>query len=473
MRTVLTGVGLILAVLLVMAFVPLPATETSISFTRYLFTGENDSSKSEWEFSATYGAALLNLQNTCTDNGENADNGAAITIKLNDQKFARADQPQSITLQTNNTLQLPTAPEIRQCLLVRVTQTEDVKMHVLSRVHFNTNVSSFTQARKFYGSLGFETLSGFPDTNTQAMARAIGIKTPTTYDGSRGDFAGGYLLHGELVGPKGFGGGVIDLIEFTVPRNESPPYAQQNHLGMTRGVMHTSNLDADVAYFRSQNIKLGEGPATRADGSRFILFSDLDGTQYELREDPKQSGNDSRNRPNDKTYISSLGAVAINVSDYTRSSAWYQMLGYEESRKLPITESAEVARAMGFNEPWEIVGGEVTQTQDGSTLELVEWRSPRDLSPPYPLPVNHLGMHRMAFSTSDIKADVVTLREQGVRFVSPITPCCSGDDSWGAIIAFIDPDGTVLELVEQPVMTPLLTLSMRLQSLSQLFETQP
>ena len=471
MRTVLTAVGLILAVLLVMAFVPLPATEKSISFTRYLFTGANNSSKSDWEFPATYGKASLDLKNTCTASQKNAEKRSALSIKLNGEVFTEANQPQPIILQTSNTLQLPTAQEDRQCLLIRVTQTADIKMHVLSRVHFNTNVSNFTQARKFYGDLGFETLSGFPDTNTQAMARAIGIKTPTTYDGSRGDFAGGYLLHGELVGPRGFSGGVIDLIEFTVPRSESPPYQQQNHLGMTRGVMHTSNLDADVAYFRSQNISLGEGPATRADGSRFILFSDLDGTRYELREDSDQPG--SRDRPNAKTYISSLGAVAINVSDYARSRAWYQMLGYEESRKFPTTESAEVARAMGFDKPWEIVGGEVTQVQDGSTLELVEWRSPRDWSPPYPLPVNHLGMHRMAFSTSDIKADVETLREQGVRFVSPITPCCSGDDSWGAIIAFFDPDGTVLELVEQPVMTPLLTLSMRLQSLSQLFKTQP
>jgi hypothetical protein len=40
-----------------------------------------------------------------------------------------------------------------------------------------------------------------------------------------------------------------------------------------------------------------------------------------------------------------------------------------------------------------------------------------------------------------------------VSMVSAITPCCSGPDSWGGIVAFYDPDGTVMELVEQPLMT--------------------
>ena len=67
-------------------------------------------------------------------------------------------------------------------------------------------------------------------------------------------------------------------------------------------------------------------------------------------------------------------------------------------------------------------------------------------------------MHRMAFSTSDIAADVAALKAQGVEFVSEVTPCCSGPDSWGSIVAFYDPDGTIVELVEQPGMSQLLSL---------------
>jgi len=42
-----------------------------------------------------------------------------------------------------------------------------------------------------------------------------------------------------------------------------------------------------------------------------------------------------------------------------------------------------------------------------------------------------------------------------VEFISEITPCCSGPDSSGSIVAFYDPDGTVVELVEQPFMDEL------------------
>ncbi|MGV0035298.1 MAG: hypothetical protein ACNYPE_10155 [Candidatus Azotimanducaceae bacterium WSBS_2022_MAG_OTU7] len=49
---------------------------------------------------------------------------------------------------------------------IRVKQRSNIELNVQARVHFNTNVSNFVKAREFYGKLGFETVSGFPDTNT-------------------------------------------------------------------------------------------------------------------------------------------------------------------------------------------------------------------------------------------------------------------------------------------------------------------
>jgi catechol 2,3-dioxygenase-like lactoylglutathione lyase family enzyme len=332
-----------------------------------------------------------------------------------------------------------------------VKQAADVELHVQSRVHFNTNVSDFFAAREFYTNLGMETLSGFPDTNTQAMARAIGIKTPTDYDGSKGDEAGGYLLHGELVG-FGFTGGLIDLIEFTIPRNEEPPYPRLNHLGMARAAMHTTNMAADYEYMTKAGVEFISAPTTRSDGTTFAIFRDLDGTHYELIEIEEEE------EDTETTHIVSLGQVNINVSDFERSRAWYQMLGFEVSRELPGTDSVEVANAMGFDEPFEIKGAIVTQQVDDSTLELVQWISPHNPERAYPVPINHYGIHRMAFSTTDIDADVAALKAQGVEFVSEVTPCCSGPDSWGGIVAFYDPDGVVVELVEQPFMAQLLAV---------------
>ncbi len=321
-----------------------------------------------------------------------------------------------------------------------------VKTHVLSRVHFNTNVSDFEAARAFYGKLGFETLSGFPDTNTIEMAQAIGIETPTDYDGSQGETAGGYLLHGELIG-LGFSSGVIDLIEFTIPRNDAPPHDAVNHLGMAWAVMVTTDLDADFEYMSSIGVRFLSAPVQRANGQRFAMFTDLDGTFYELREEAGEVAE------TETTHITRLGAVTINVSEFERSAAWYGMLGFEQTATLDAQEGIDVGRAMGFTQPIELRGGVFTHPGDGSELQLIQWLEPYSDVPPYPLPINHLGIHRMAFSTSDIEADVAVLKGQGVKFVSPVTPCCSGPDSWGGIVAFHDPDGTVMELVEQPLMT--------------------
>ena len=81
------------------------------------------------------------------------------------------------------------------------------------------------------------------------------------------------------------------------------------------------------------------------------------------------------------------------------------------------------------------------------------------------LPVNHLGIHRTALATTDIAADVAALKAQGVEFVSPVTPCCSGEGSSGSIVAFFDPDGTVVELVEQPLVSWLLPSLLRIRGL--------
>lgn len=403
-----------------------------IDLTRYVGTVDQ-SNPLNVSFSAVPGSGRLLI-------GDGAD---AVTLELNGTDIALTENaPTPVSLQATNTLRATSQQTVR----IRIKQVADIELHVLSRVHFNTNVSDFEAARAFYGTLGFETLSGFPDANTVAMAEAIGVTAPTEYDGSQGGEAGGYLLHGELIGVGGFSGGVIDLIEFTIPRNDEPPYDAVNHLGMARAVMHSVDLQADYARLSAAGVKFVSSPARRSDGTLFALFTDLDGTFYELAEIPGERDADS------DSQIVGLGHLNINVSDFERSAAWYQMLGYEITRSLPAEESGAAAAAMGFSAPYRINGAILTHVEDGSTIELVEWLSPRDTRPPYPIPVNHLGIHRTAFSTTDIEADVAALKAQGVKFVSEITPCCDGPDSWGSIVSFYDPDGTIVELVEQPIM---------------------
>ena len=449
--------------LLVVAIVALRPGErppVNIDFTRYFIRLDSTPGSFSSSFVGTSGAARLLI--AC------AQANTHLGVQLNGAQLLDAakdsDCTNGITLPINlaarNTITINTDAATAPATVIRIKQRADVQLHVLSRVHFNANVSNFAASRAFYGKLGFSTVSGFPDTNTQAMARAIGIRTPTVYDGARGASAGGYLLHGELIG-LGLQGGAIDLIEFTVPRDEAPPYRQLNHLGMARAALRTTDLAADYRKLSAQGVRFLSPPATRANGSRFVIFTDPDGTFYELAE-PQASGN-NKNVEGRPTHIDRIGALTVNTSDFERSRAWYQMFGFNLTRKLPATASSEEAKALGFTQPIRIEGALLTHVVDGSTMQLVQWITPYDPERAYPLPVNHLGIHRTALATTDIAADVAALKAQGVEFVSPVTPCCSGEDSSGSIVAFFDPDGTVVELVEQPLVSWLMPSLLRIR----------
>jgi catechol 2,3-dioxygenase-like lactoylglutathione lyase family enzyme len=417
------------------ALYPVSGYPAEIDFTRYL--AQHNATETAQFFGVNGDARIIVTAGT----------GITAIITLNGEEIlgpgdAFADKTIEIpvTLISNNTLSIDSSDEVS----VRVKQRADIELNVFGRIHFNTNVSDFTAAREFYRKLGFENGTTFPDTNTLAMAHAIGIETPTSYDGSQGDHAGGYLLHGEVITLGGWAPGSIDLIEFTIPRTEEPPFQKINHLGMARAVMLTTNIEVDYEYMVEMGVEFIAPPTGRSNGTMFAIFTDLDGTFYELRE---VEGDDEET---DTTHIVALGDLNVNVSDFERSRAWYQMMGYQVTSTLAPTESIEVSNALGFDEKIELDGAVLTHPEDDSTIELTQWLTPYDAEPPYPVPINHFGIHRTAFLTSDIEGDVAALKAQGVEFVSPITPCCTGEDSSGSIVAFYDPDGTIVELAAFP-----------------------
>lgn len=442
-------VGLAAVLATVVALVPPYKNAVQIDFTRHLSRHHQGAVNAETDqktFFGVPGAARLIV----TSDGR----AASANIRLNGETVASLggfdETRQSefpVTLQKDNRISVVVTGAPGSSVSVRVKQIANLEMHVQSRIHFNANVRDFAVSRAFYGKLGFETISGFPDTNTLGMAQAIGIKTPTSYDGSQGASAGGYLLHGELIGPDGFGGGIVDLIEFKIPRNDEPPYARINHLGMAKAAMYTTNIAADYEYMTRIGVRFIAPPTARSDGTLFAMFTDPDGIFYELREV------DGADKESETTHIVRVDRLNINVSDFERSRAWYQMMGYDVTERLASTESIDVARATGFEEAYEIDGALLTHRGDDSTVELVQWIKPHDPERAYPIPVNHIGMHRTAFLTGDIKADVATLESQGVQFLSGITPCCSGEDSSSSIIAFYDPDGTIVELADAGFMS--------------------
>ena len=441
---------LLLAFIFVFGAVPAISLAAEVDLTRHLSDYERTTASPNSytdSFFGTDGAARLIIQN-----GVGSDSNSKVTsaiITLNGEKILGPDSFNKktseievpIVLMADNTLTVELRGKPGSSINVRVKQLVDVSLNITGRIHFNTNVSDYDASRAFYLAIGLVGGIPFPDTNTLAVAESLGIVTPTSYDGSQGPEAGGYLLHGNLIFLASFGGLFIDLIEFTIPRNNEPPYASVNHLGMARAALLTNDLDADFAYMSGFAPFLSP-PVTRSNGTRFAIFEDPDGTFYELIEITPPAPVTV-----ELTNIVSIAQVNVNVSDFERSRAFYQMLGFTGSVPLDETDSLEVAQAMGFNQEYQIHGELITFPGDGSAIELVQWFEPYDPSPPYPLPINHFGINRLAYSTSDLQADVDALKAQGVEFISEIAPCCSGPASTTGIISFFDPDGTIIELV--------------------------
>ena len=149
--------------------------------------------------------------------------------------------------------------------------------------------------------------------------------------------------------------------------------------------------------------------------------------------------------------ITGLVHVNVNCSDYDRSLAFYERLGFREIWRVPETNTPEVAAAVGM--PPYRVKGALIALQGASpplVIDLLEWKEPRDESPPYPH-LYHLGIARIALASDDLDGDVAKLTAAGVRFLSKPVSMPPSSGTRVRFVCFQDPDGTVLELVENPL----------------------
>jgi len=148
--------------------------------------------------------------------------------------------------------------------------------------------------------------------------------------------------------------------------------------------------------------------------------------------------------------LTGLVHVNVNCSDYERSLAFYQRLGFREIWRVPETNTPEVAAAVGMP-PYRVKGAllALEGANPPCVIDLLEWKEPRDESPPYPH-LYHRGIARIAFASNDLAGDMAKLTAAGVRFLSqPASVATSSGAPATRFVCFEDPDGTVLELVEQ------------------------
>lgn len=146
--------------------------------------------------------------------------------------------------------------------------------------------------------------------------------------------------------------------------------------------------------------------------------------------------------------ITGLVHVNVNCSDFERSLAFYEMLGFEHLMDVPPTNTVEVAAAVGM--PPYRVKGALLVLRTGSTpfvLDLLEWQEPTDPEGPYPH-LYHLGIARIALSTDDLAGDMARLQAEGVEFLSKPASVTIEKQPTTTFVCFKDPDGTILELVQ-------------------------
>ena len=306
---------------------------------------------------------------------------------------------------------------------------------LLARVHFATHTTDFDRARAFYRMLGYtEGRGDFPLTNTHQMARALGMFDICQYE----------LLKGEVISlPDSVNTANIDLLHFKTPFNDDPPYELPNHLGFAYAALLTTDLTSDVEFMKSKGVEFLSEPFG-SPGDRFVFFRDPDGVLYKLMETSPPHGDPERDM-----HLIAMPYIRVNVSDFERSAAFYRRLGYTIVKPLPETGTLEEARAHGLDQPFRIKGADFMLGRgDNHVLRLVQWVEPFDDDPPYPPPINHIGINRIALVVPDLDRAVRILTDEGLEFLSEIAPCCSGtgEDEMG-IVHLLDPDGVFLELV--------------------------
>lgn len=144
--------------------------------------------------------------------------------------------------------------------------------------------------------------------------------------------------------------------------------------------------------------------------------------------------------------ITGLLHININCSNFDRSRTFYEMLGFKMLMPVLPDGAGDVAAAVGM-ESYKVHGA-LLKHPSGTVIDLLEWQQPLDEEPPYKN-MNHLGLARAAFLSSDIEADVAELRAAGVQFLSAVPGAVAGPNGTTTrFICFRDPDGTVLELVD-------------------------
>jgi catechol 2,3-dioxygenase-like lactoylglutathione lyase family enzyme len=141
--------------------------------------------------------------------------------------------------------------------------------------------------------------------------------------------------------------------------------------------------------------------------------------------------------------------VNINVRDLDRSVAFYTKLGFAKVLEFGV-DDPEVGEMFGLDDfgglrfAWMKLEG---ARQGAPVLDLVELNQPR-VPASEANPRTRSGLARLSFRVDDIDAQHEYLRQIGVEFVVPLRRRSGPGGAPLAVMWFLDPDRTVIEVLQ-------------------------
>ena len=391
-------------------------------------------------FRACDGPAKLVVRSTGINHLQIRVNGQDVGLPQDLAGRSEVDVP--LSLERENTLEVTVPEGPAGTCVVRITQVARADLGLLRQGYFGLNTSDMARQRAFYDTLGFtgEIYPAGPETST-TFAQALG-------------FADDYLIYVALTSLENpptppF----VDTVQFRGDSfRDEPPYAQLNHLGMAYATYSTADIEGAFVYLQAKGVRCVSGPVKAPNGERFLFFKDPDGAFLKLIETagggPGAGASAGESAGEGTTAASPPGLLRLvntnmNVSDLERSREFYRLLGFTESAPGSLAGSGEFAAAHGFAGPIAFEGVDVSlgEGTDGATLQLRQWTTPFDSSPPYPPPVNHLGIDRINFYVKDLTSAIKAMNELGFEQMAPI----GGSPEFG-LVFFLDPDGIKVQI---------------------------
>lgn len=255
--------------------------------------------------------------------------------------------------------------------------------------------------------------------------------------------------HAELHGEK---------IQWHAPRPIGTPYREANHVGIYRQNSLVDDLDAGYERVLANDgrpygepsaiVLTPEGFSVRA-----FAFRDPDGSTLEM------IGVGDPAAP--ERYPGALHHCNLNVRQLARSYRFYHdVIGLDPSTYLappaqPIANGSlgDTLRAADGSVQH---GGEMhfaatlmgVRTDSRNPLDVLEWIAPGPYGEAY-REAHHLGISRVAFEVDDLAAARRRLELTGHAGIGPIETWDMGESGVRRVVIFRDPDGILLELIEQ------------------------